>query len=187
MGAPKKPRKPRRKKVDKATKGLDSAGVATAGPDGTALAELVKQDGGAPLAIYRDPLGGHSVVLAALPIEKVEPTPYQRDRSEPAAAHRSSPWVAAQPPVVRRGRPRRRRRRRRHPRQRQRPRQRSRPSEVAHGVSSVTSPGPPGAPAASQRIFRHLLRSPRSAQGSGRRPGPHPPSSAPLPRRRRTA
>ena len=32
--------------------------------------------------MYRDPLGGHAVVVAALPIEQVEPTPYQRDRSE---------------------------------------------------------------------------------------------------------
>ncbi|MGA9521566.1 MAG: ParB/RepB/Spo0J family partition protein, partial [Myxococcaceae bacterium] len=31
----------------------------------------------------RDPLGGHPVVFATLPIEKVEPTPYQRDASEP--------------------------------------------------------------------------------------------------------
>ena len=82
MGAPKKPRKAPRKKVEKATKGLDPAGVAEAGDEGTKLAELVKQDGGQPLAVYKDPLGGHSVVLAALPIEKVEPTPYQRDRSD---------------------------------------------------------------------------------------------------------
>jgi ParB family chromosome partitioning protein len=31
---------------------------------------------------YQDPLGGHGVVLAALPIEKVKATDYQRDRSE---------------------------------------------------------------------------------------------------------
>src|SRR3954468_21837305 len=82
MGAPKKPRKAPRKKVDKATKGLDPAGVATASTEGDALVELIRQDGGQPLANYKDPLGGHPVVLAALPIEKVEPTPYQRDRSE---------------------------------------------------------------------------------------------------------
>ncbi len=82
MGAPKKPRKPRRKKIDKATKGLDPQGVATPGDEGTKLAELIKEDGGQALAVYKDPLGGHSVVLAALPIEKVEPTPYQRDRSD---------------------------------------------------------------------------------------------------------
>ena len=34
-------------------------------------------------SVYRDPLGGHTVVFAVLPIDKVEPTPYQRDLSEP--------------------------------------------------------------------------------------------------------
>src|SRR3954469_23366781 len=82
MGAPKKPRKPRRKKLDKASKGLGPDEVAAPADEGQKLAELVKADGGQPLAVYKDPLGGHSVVLAALPIEKVEPTPYQRDRSD---------------------------------------------------------------------------------------------------------
>ena len=31
---------------------------------------------------YRDPLGGHWQILAALPIDRVEPTPFQRDLSE---------------------------------------------------------------------------------------------------------
>ena len=34
------------------------------------------------LSIYREPYGGHWVVLAALPIELVEPTPYQRNISD---------------------------------------------------------------------------------------------------------
>lgn len=53
--------------------------------DGQALAEAIRGDGGQALAIYREPLGGHTVVLASLPLEKVEPTPYQRDLSEPHA------------------------------------------------------------------------------------------------------
>ncbi|MET0400876.1 MAG: ParB N-terminal domain-containing protein, partial [Cystobacter sp.] len=40
-------------------------------------------DGGQVLGHYREPLGGHAIALAALPIDKVEPTPYQRDVSEP--------------------------------------------------------------------------------------------------------
>jgi ParB family transcriptional regulator, chromosome partitioning protein len=80
--AKKKPAKPRRKKAEAGSKGLSPADVASSPQDGADLAELVKQDGGSPLAIYRDPLGGHTVVLAALPLEKVEPTPYQRDQSE---------------------------------------------------------------------------------------------------------
>jgi ParB family chromosome partitioning protein len=47
-----------------------------------ALAEAVDADGGAALCSYREPLGGHWLVLAALPLEKVEPTPFQRDVSE---------------------------------------------------------------------------------------------------------
>jgi ParB family chromosome partitioning protein len=50
------------------------------------LRNEIKSDGGSALAAYRDPLGGHWQVLAALPIEKVEPTPYQRDLSEPHVA-----------------------------------------------------------------------------------------------------
>jgi ParB family transcriptional regulator, chromosome partitioning protein len=48
-----------------------------------ALAEAIRADGGQPLIAYRDPLGGHGVVFAALPLDKVQPTPYQRDLSEP--------------------------------------------------------------------------------------------------------
>jgi ParB family transcriptional regulator, chromosome partitioning protein len=46
------------------------------------LAEAIEADGGAVLAPYRDPLGGSWQILAGLPIERVEPTPYQRDLSE---------------------------------------------------------------------------------------------------------
>jgi ParB family chromosome partitioning protein len=48
------------------------------------LAESIAADGGSVLAAYRDPLGGHWQLLAGLPLERVEPTPYQRDLS---AAH----------------------------------------------------------------------------------------------------
>jgi ParB family chromosome partitioning protein len=34
------------------------------------------------LGAYRDPLGGNPVVFASLPIDKVEPTPFQRDLSQ---------------------------------------------------------------------------------------------------------
>ncbi|MBX5482537.1 MAG: ParB N-terminal domain-containing protein [Myxococcaceae bacterium] len=80
----KKPaRRPRRKKVAAGSRGLAPAEVAQPGDDGQALAALIREDGGQSLAVYRDPIGGHSVVFAALPIDKVEPTPYQRDLSEP--------------------------------------------------------------------------------------------------------
>jgi ParB family chromosome partitioning protein len=46
------------------------------------LAEAIEGDGGSVLATYRDPLGGHWQLFAGLPIDLVEPTPYQRDLSE---------------------------------------------------------------------------------------------------------
>jgi ParB family chromosome partitioning protein len=47
-----------------------------------ALAEAIRGDGGAVLATYREPLGGHALMLAALPLDKVAPTPFQRDISD---------------------------------------------------------------------------------------------------------
>jgi ParB family chromosome partitioning protein len=47
-----------------------------------ALADAVRGDGGAVLATYREPLGGHPLMLAALPVAKVAPTPFQRDISD---------------------------------------------------------------------------------------------------------
>ena len=38
---------------------------------------------GPRLAVYQEPFGGTPAVLAALPIDRVEPTPYQRDPSQP--------------------------------------------------------------------------------------------------------
>jgi ParB family chromosome partitioning protein len=35
------------------------------------------------LTAYREPIGGTTVLLAALPIDRVEPTPFQRDPSQP--------------------------------------------------------------------------------------------------------
>jgi ParB family chromosome partitioning protein len=46
------------------------------------LGRAVRDDGGAVLARYREPLGGHALLLVALPIDKVEPTPFQRDVSD---------------------------------------------------------------------------------------------------------
>jgi ParB family chromosome partitioning protein len=77
-----KARAPRRKKQASGTNGLDVAGVAHAPADAADVESLIVADGGAVLGRYADPIGGHAVVLAALPIDKVEPTPYQRDRSD---------------------------------------------------------------------------------------------------------
>ena len=46
------------------------------------LTGLIDRDGGAALAVYRDPVGGHWQIFALLPAAKVQPTPYQRDLSK---------------------------------------------------------------------------------------------------------
>jgi len=60
---------------------LDLADVS--GVEGlSTLAVGVEAAGGAVLARYREPLGGHGLLLVALPIDKVNPTPFQRDVSD---------------------------------------------------------------------------------------------------------
>jgi ParB family chromosome partitioning protein len=46
------------------------------------LADAVAGDGGRVLAAYREPLGGHALLLVALPLEQIVPTPFQRDISD---------------------------------------------------------------------------------------------------------
>jgi ParB family chromosome partitioning protein len=51
-------------------------------PEVEALARAVEADGGAVLAAYREPLGGHPLLFVSLPIDRVERTPFQRDVSD---------------------------------------------------------------------------------------------------------
>ena len=53
-----------------------------AAPRSTASPHSVEADGGAVLGRYSDPFGGTPLLLAALPVDRVEPTPYQRDPSD---------------------------------------------------------------------------------------------------------
>jgi ParB family chromosome partitioning protein len=46
------------------------------------LREKIDQAGGAVLAAYRDPYAGSPLILASLPLRRVEPTPFQRDLSK---------------------------------------------------------------------------------------------------------
>ncbi len=50
--------------------------------DVVSLAGQVEEDGGAALAIYQEPIGEAWQIFALLPMEKVAPTPYQRDLSK---------------------------------------------------------------------------------------------------------
>jgi ParB family chromosome partitioning protein len=73
----------RRKKIAPKTVGLSALDTSTVRDAGAArLASEVETDGGVVLATYREPFGGTPVLLAALPIDRVEPTPYQRDPSD---------------------------------------------------------------------------------------------------------
>ncbi|HEV8611072.1 MAG TPA: ParB N-terminal domain-containing protein [Thermoanaerobaculia bacterium] len=76
---------PRRKKksAEPASRGLAARELAS-GEAPAEVAELVSEieaDGGSVLGVFRDPLGGRWQVLAGLPIDKVAPTPFQRDVS----------------------------------------------------------------------------------------------------------
>ena len=45
------------------------------------LVAEVRAAGGSPIGAYREPLSGRPILLAALPLKAVEPTPFQRDLS----------------------------------------------------------------------------------------------------------
>jgi ParB family chromosome partitioning protein len=81
----KKKRSTKKRKVGtKGARGLEATKL-EGGALPSAVESLRKQivkDGGAVLATYRDPLGGKWQVLAALPVDVVKPTPFQRDLSE---------------------------------------------------------------------------------------------------------
>jgi len=79
----KKKKAVRRKKQAAASVGLSPGETRTGTGTTDALAGLVERDGGAVLAAYRDPFGGKPVLIVSLPIERVEPTPFQRDPSDP--------------------------------------------------------------------------------------------------------
>jgi ParB family chromosome partitioning protein len=74
----------RRRQPAHASTGLAAIELQAAAPPAE-VAEAhraIEGDGGKVLAIYREPYGGRWVVLAALPIELVEPTPFQRNLSD---------------------------------------------------------------------------------------------------------
>ena len=64
-------------------RGLEASEVAIAmdSPEVAALATLVREAGGAPIGAYHEPLGGRALMLASIPLNAVQPTPFQRDLS----------------------------------------------------------------------------------------------------------
>ena len=81
---PEKTKRRKKKAAEPASRGLTARELdAPAPPAAVArLCDTIAADGGTVLGVYRDPLGGHWQILAGLPLEQVEPTPYQRDLSD---------------------------------------------------------------------------------------------------------
>jgi ParB family transcriptional regulator, chromosome partitioning protein len=74
----------RRRKTEPASVGLSPADTREVkDPAVRRLAADVEADGGVVLATYLEPFGGTPVLLTALPLDRVEPTPFQRDPSLP--------------------------------------------------------------------------------------------------------
>jgi ParB family chromosome partitioning protein len=74
----------RKKKPEAGSVGLEAAEVASGTPP-TEVGRLrmqIEAAGGTVIAAYREPFGGFWVALAALPLDKVKPTPYQRELSK---------------------------------------------------------------------------------------------------------
>ncbi len=84
----KRKRAPARRKTPKKaaprTRGILPAEcrIDTMPPSTAAVAERVTSEGGQVIGCYIEPLGGNPLLLAALPIDRVEPTPFQRDLSD---------------------------------------------------------------------------------------------------------
>ena len=75
-------RRPRKAKAG--SKGLTPAESLLPQPAGAAAeaAEAVAKAGGIVVGSYKEPLAGHPVLISVLPIDAVEPTPFQRDLSD---------------------------------------------------------------------------------------------------------
>jgi ParB family transcriptional regulator, chromosome partitioning protein len=78
------PAKRRPRKAKPRTKGLEPAQCRLEQSEGSAAeaTRAVEKAGGCVGGLYKDPLGGHQTLLSILPIDKVEPTPFQRDLSD---------------------------------------------------------------------------------------------------------
>jgi len=77
-------RKTRRKKKAAGSIGLTPVETSQGAPSPEleALEQRVEAAGGALLGRYREPLGGSWLALIALPIDRIGPTPFQRDLSD---------------------------------------------------------------------------------------------------------
>jgi ParB family transcriptional regulator, chromosome partitioning protein len=77
-----RPRKRKGVKLEPTELGPQDLRLAEPPPEVAELGRQIEADGGAVLAAYREPLGGHALLFAALPVDKVERTAFQRDVSD---------------------------------------------------------------------------------------------------------
>jgi ParB family chromosome partitioning protein len=78
------PARRRPRKAKPGTKGLGPGECRLEQTTGSAasVAAAIEKAGGCVVGQYKEPLGGHPLLLAILPIGTVEPTPFQRDLSD---------------------------------------------------------------------------------------------------------
>jgi len=92
--APRKPATTRKRKTKPAagSVGLEAREVTASAPTAEAvrLRGQIEAAGGVEIAAYREPFGGFWVALAALPLDKIRPTPYQRELSKAHAERLAS-------------------------------------------------------------------------------------------------
>src|ERR1700730_10509911 len=75
------PARRRPRKAKPGTKGLEPTQCRLEQSEGSA-GEAAEKAGGWGVGQYKEPLGGHPTLLSILPIDKIEPTPFQRDLSD---------------------------------------------------------------------------------------------------------
>src|SRR5215831_18058397 len=78
------PRKRASRKAKPKTKGLEAVDSRLDGgaPEIRDVVARVDKEHGVVVGSWRDPLGGSALVIAVLPLDSVDPTPFQRDLSE---------------------------------------------------------------------------------------------------------
>jgi ParB family chromosome partitioning protein len=78
------PARKRPRKAKAGTKGLQPTECLIQDRSGVVgdIAGVVEKAGGCVIGAYKEPLGGHPMLLSIVPIDAVEPTPFQRDLSD---------------------------------------------------------------------------------------------------------
>ena len=78
--APAKRRTPRKAKAQ--STGLEPSQCSIDAASQQPLVDRIQAEGGVVVGAYNDPYGGHPLLLAVVPVERVEPTPFHRDLSD---------------------------------------------------------------------------------------------------------